>query len=160
MAAHRVHRVADLLSHLAQARQPAVMGIVVHDHWKPYYTLEGVLHALCNAHHLRELQALVDIEKEEWARRMQCLLRRACHAIHLARGVPLDPRLVDQFRRRYDIIVTEGLAFHQDQPPLATPATNGGRPRQGGDRHDAPATISFCASAPARTTCCASWTIP
>ena len=44
-----------------------VMGIIVHDHWKPYYTMEGVLHALCNAHHLRELQALVDIEKEEWA---------------------------------------------------------------------------------------------
>jgi transposase len=110
-----------------------VMGIVVHDHWKPYYTMEGVLHALCNAHHLRERQALVDIEKEEWARRMQCLLRRACHATHLARdrGVPLDPRLVAQFRRRYDIIVTEGLAFHQDQPPLATPPTNGGRKRRG-----------------------------
>ena len=110
-----------------------VMGIVVHDHWKPYYTMEGVLHALCNAHHLRELQALVDIEKEEWARRMQCLLRRACHATHLARdrGVPLDPRLVAQFRRRYDTIVTEGLAFHQDQPPLATPPTNGGRKRRG-----------------------------
>jgi len=110
-----------------------VMGIIVHDHWKPYYTMEGVLHALCNAHHLRELQALVDIEKEEWARRMQCLLRRACHATHLARdcGVPLDPRLVAQFRRRYDIIVTEGLAFHQDQPPLATPPTNGGRKRRG-----------------------------
>src|SRR3954468_7704191 len=38
-----------------------------------------------NAHPLRELQALVDIEKEEWARRMQRLLRRACHATHLAR---------------------------------------------------------------------------
>ena len=109
----------------------AVVGIVVHDHWKPYYTMEGVLHALCNAHHLRELQALVDIEKEEWARRMQRLLRRACHATHLARGVPLDPRLVHQFRRRYDIILTEGLAVHQDQPPLATPATNGGRKRRG-----------------------------
>ena len=45
-------------------------GIVVHDHWKPYYTLTGVLHALCNAHHLRELKALVEIEKEDWARRM------------------------------------------------------------------------------------------
>jgi transposase len=110
-----------------------VMGIVVHDHWKPYYTMEGVRHALCNAHHLRELQALVDIEKEEWARKMQRLLRRACHATHLARdrGVPLEPRLVDQFRRRYDIIVTEGLAFHQNQPPLATPPTKGGRRRRG-----------------------------
>ena len=54
-----------------------VTGIVVHDHWKPYYTLKGVLHALCNAHHLRELKALVEIEKEDWARNMQGLLRRA-----------------------------------------------------------------------------------
>ena len=52
-----------------------VTGIVVHDHWKPYYTMTGVLHALCNAHHLRELKALVEIEKEDWARRMQRLLR-------------------------------------------------------------------------------------
>jgi transposase len=62
-----------------------VTGIVVHDHWKPYYTMKGVLHALCNAHHLRELKALVEIEKEEWARKMQRLLRRACHAVNLAR---------------------------------------------------------------------------
>jgi hypothetical protein len=45
----------------------------VHDHWKPYYTMTGVLHALCNAHHLRELKALVEIEKEDWAGKMQRL---------------------------------------------------------------------------------------
>ena len=73
-----------------------VIGIVVHDHWKPYYTLKGVLHALCNAHHLRELKALVEIEKEDWARQMQRLLRRACHATNLARerGVLLKPGLI------------------------------------------------------------------
>jgi len=42
-----------------------------------------VLHALCNAHHLRELNAMVEIEKEDWARKMQRLLRRACHATNL-----------------------------------------------------------------------------
>lgn len=98
-----------------------VTGIVVHDHWKPYYTLSGVLHALCNAHHLRELKALVEIEKEGWAAKMQHLLRRACHATNLARekGGPLKPGLIALIERRYDAIVAQGLAFHQAQPTLA-----------------------------------------
>jgi transposase len=37
--------------------------------------MTGVRHALCNAHHRRELKALVDIEQEDWARRMQRLPR-------------------------------------------------------------------------------------
>jgi transposase len=97
-----------------------VTGIVVHDHWKPCYTMKDVLHALCNAHHLRELKALIEIEKEDWARRMQRLLRRACHATNLAReqGVPLTPGLLALIERCYDVILAEGLAFHQAQPGL------------------------------------------
>ena len=112
VAAHRLDDPADLLSRRVEARQPAgdVTGIVVHDHWKPYYTLKGVLHALCNAHHLRELKALVEIEKEDWARRMQRLLRRACHGVNLAReqDVPLKPGLIALIERRYDAIVADG----------------------------------------------------
>ena len=110
-----------------------VVGVVVHDHWKPYYTIEGVLHALCNAHHLRELKALVEIEKEEWARKMQRLLRRACHVTNRARerGVPLRPRLIECFERRYDAILAEGLAFHETQMPLARAVINGAGKRRG-----------------------------
>jgi transposase len=110
-----------------------VVGIVVHDHWKPYYTIEGVLHALCNAHHLRELKALVEIEKEEWARRMQRLLRRACHVTNRARerGVPLKPRLIEYFERRYDAVLAEGLAFHETQLPLGRAVIKGGGKRRG-----------------------------
>jgi transposase len=106
-----------------------VSGIVVHDHWKPYYTLTGVLHALCNAHHLRELKALVEIEKEDWARRMQRLLRRACHASNLARerGVPLKPGLIRLFERCYDTILVDGLAFHNAQPALIRAVGEGKR---------------------------------
>ena len=109
-----------------------VAGIVVHDHWKPYYTMPGVLHALCNAHHLRELKALVEIEKEDWARKMQRVLRRACHAANLARdrGVPLKPSLIALIERCYDAIIAEGLAFHEAQAPLARPV-KGGRKRRG-----------------------------
>jgi transposase len=109
-----------------------VTGIVVHDHWKPYYTMKGVLHALCNAHHLRELKALVEIEKEDWARKMQRLLRRACHAVNLAReqGVRLKPPLIELFRRSYDRILKEGFAFHEAQPPLVRAGERKRRGRQ------------------------------
>ncbi|HEV2042326.1 MAG TPA: IS66 family transposase [Casimicrobiaceae bacterium] len=111
-----------------------VTGIVVHDHWKPYYTMTGVLHALCNAHHLRELKALVEIEKEDWARTMQCLLRRACHATNLAReqGVPLKPGLIALFDRWYDTILAQGLVFHGGQPALAKVRRRGRPPRRVG----------------------------
>ena len=110
-----------------------VVGIVVHDHWKPYYTMQGVLHALCNAHHLRELKALVEIEKEDWARQMQRLLRRACHAVNLARerGSLLEPRLIALLERRYDAIVARGLAFHEAQNPIARAPKNNGGERRG-----------------------------
>src|SRR4249920_3137821 len=106
-----------------------VAGIVVHDHWKPYYTMPGVLHALCNAHHLRELKALVDIEKEDWARKMRRMLRRACHATNLARdqGVPLKPSLIARIERGYDAILAEGLAFHEAQPALVPAAAKARR---------------------------------
>ena len=117
-----------------------VVGIVVHDHWKPYYTMAGVLHALCNAHHLRELKALVEIEKEDWARKMQQLLRRACHAANLARerGIALNtlrPRLHAQIERRYDAILAQGVGLppgsiaararrrHQGKIPTSWPQT-------------------------------------
>ena len=112
-----------------------VTGVVVHDHWKPYYTLTGVVHALCNAHHLRELQALIEIEKEDWARQMWRLLRRACHAANLARerGVMLNPRLLALIDRCYETILTEGFAFHEAQDPLIIAALQSkrrGRPKR------------------------------
>lgn len=106
-----------------------VVGIVVHDHWKSYFKLSGVLHALCNAHHLRELNALIEIENEPWAFEMQRLLRRACHATNIARerNRPLTPRAVAQFKRRYDAIVAEGLAYHEEKPPLVSAAAQARR---------------------------------
>jgi transposase len=111
-----------------------VTGIVVHDHWKPYYTMTGVVHALCNAHHLRELKALIEIEKEDWAAKMQRLLRRACHAANLARerGVPLKPGLIALIERYYDGILANGLAFHEAQPTLAKAKRRGRQPRRVG----------------------------
>ena len=97
-------------------------GVIVHDHFKPYYRLPGVDHALCNAHHLRELKALTEIEKEPWAKNMSRLLLRANAIVRRARERGADT-LAEACLRRitalYDAIVAQGLAFHEQQPPLA-----------------------------------------
>ena len=43
---------------------PAYQGTICHDHWKPYFKYGG-LHALCNAHHLRELERAVEQDKQK-----------------------------------------------------------------------------------------------
>jgi transposase len=97
-------------------------GVIVHDHFKSYYLLGDVKHALCNAHHLRELKALIEIEKEAWAKKMFRLLLKAHKAVQRAveKGASV---VVDRMLRRilwlYDAIVSLGLAFHQSLPPLA-----------------------------------------
>jgi len=110
-------------------------GIVVHDHWKPYYKLKDVVHALCNAHHLRELKALVELEKEDWARQMQRLLRLACHAANLARdtGKPMSASRIALFERIYDQIISAGMEFHEAQPaltPAGAPSKRGRKPKR------------------------------
>jgi transposase len=48
-----------------------VVGVIVHDHCKPYYTMQDVLHALCNAHHLRELRACLVPENAEFLKGLE-----------------------------------------------------------------------------------------
>jgi transposase len=106
----------DVLAHAAH--------IVVHDHWTSYFQMSGVRHALCNAHHLRELTALVDIEGEAWARRMRALLRGLCHEANLAPERPADqtgvlpPNRICTAERLYDRIIREGIAWHEALPAL------------------------------------------
>ncbi len=46
------------------------IGVAVHDHWRPYFTIPGTVPALCAAHLLRELQDRVDFDDEAWAATM------------------------------------------------------------------------------------------
>jgi len=110
-------------------------GVIVHDHFSPYYNLPGVDHALCNAHHLRELKALIDIEKEPWARKMSKLLRIARRAVHSAENAgatALSARKRQRLSSAYDAITAEGIAFHETQPPLVRAGVRGRYPRRPG----------------------------
>ncbi|MGJ4892576.1 IS66 family transposase [Bradyrhizobium sp. HKCCYLRH3099] len=90
--------------------------IVMHDHWTSYFQMPGVTHALCNAHHLRELTSLVDIDGEAWARRMRTLLRKLCHEVNLALERPagqtgaLPPDKIRAAERQDDRIIRDGIA--------------------------------------------------
>jgi len=116
-----------------------VGGIVVHDHFKPYYTLGGVEHALCNAHHLRELRALIEIEKEPWAGAMSAVLRAANTLIRQTKAADITnaaaAALADADKRRipadYDAALAIGFALHEGQAPLVhTPGARGRPPRR------------------------------
>lgn len=96
-------------------------GVIVHDHFKSYYTLTGVEHALCNAHHLRELKDLTDNGKELWAQNMAYLLKAGWKAVEGAGSqdkTQLDPTWSMYFHRAYDQLIAQGLDLHQRLPPF------------------------------------------
>ncbi len=59
---------------------PAFRGCAVHDGWKSYFTFDECAHALCNAHHLRELQFVQERYEQTWAEGLSVLLREM-HAV-------------------------------------------------------------------------------
>lgn len=65
---------------------PSFNGILCHDHWKTYFRF-NCLHALCNAHHLRELIRAYEQDEQQWAGRMHALLNIINRATHRAGGV-------------------------------------------------------------------------
>jgi transposase len=110
-------------------------GIIVHDHFKPYFTLPDVDHAMCNAHHLRELKALIDIEREAWAGKMSRLLVRAAKRVQRAAAqgrIGLAAGCTRRIHAVYDAIIRRGLAFHEAQPALLRNAARGRSPKRVG----------------------------
>jgi transposase len=78
---------------------PFFKGVLCHDHWKPYYHYDCT-HALCNAHHLRELERAWEQDHQQWAREMQTLLLDIRTAVEDAGGC-LPPDEAKRWRLRY-----------------------------------------------------------
>lgn len=103
----------------------AFQGTLVHDGWESYRKLSCV-HALCNAHHLRELIALFE-QGQTWAARMIDLLRQACHEVNQAADGVLDEERRAWYRATYEAILCEG---ERDHPWVESPSGKRGRPKQ------------------------------
>ena len=52
---------------------PGFQGLLVHDHWKSYFSY-SCKHALCNAHHKRELTRAFEQDGQKWAGKMRDFL--------------------------------------------------------------------------------------
>jgi transposase len=94
-----------------------VEGILVHDNFKSYGDWAKIkAHALCNAHHRRELKFIIQTQQETWAQQADSLL---CHALSISK-MPESPQkriLQCLISKNYDQITKSGLEFHENQPP-------------------------------------------
>jgi transposase len=101
----------------------AYKGIICHDHWKPYFRYGGS-HALCNAHHLRELERAVEQDKQKWAGQMIALLKEINRATRDAGGC-LERARSEHYRKRYRGLLLE--AETECPPPNETGKKKRGR---------------------------------
>jgi len=94
---------------------PNFYGVAVHDGWNTYFKY-SCGHALCNAHHLRELKAVKECYDQKWAIDMTDLLLKIKEAVDTKRitAGSLEQDKIEAFKKRYDKIIKAGIA---ENPP-------------------------------------------
>jgi transposase len=98
-------------------------GYLVHDHWHPYYALDGKKHVACNAHHLRELTFVSEDLKEGWAGKMKEHLLGTLEIIENAKKrnqSHLTQHKIGQIEARYLEILKDAEGFYRRHPPPKT----------------------------------------
>ena len=93
-------------------------GTAVHDGWKSYLGYENMRHALCNAHHLRELEFIRERYAQAWASEFLDLLLEIKAAVDSVSGSLSDVQILN-FNQRYDQLVEAGLQVNSpaEEPP-------------------------------------------
>jgi len=103
--------------------------VLVHDCWAPYWDLDCV-HALCNAHLLRELTFVYETTGQSWSKRMMGLLRRAnqrCETARLEGKTALTARQIRWIVKNYKCILAQADA---DNPQATRQNKRRGRVKQ------------------------------
>jgi transposase len=99
---------------------PEFRGKLVHDSWATYFTYQLMIHALCNAHHLRDLTAIVENDQQQWAELMISFLLAAKQQVDEAHDegqTALSSGPIERIHQLYDTIVT--LGFSENPLPKA-----------------------------------------
>jgi transposase len=69
------------------------------NHWKPCFTYDCTL-ALCNAHHIRELERACEQDGQTWAQQMKVLLE-TINGMAIDAGGALDDKGSQKYRKKY-----------------------------------------------------------
>ena len=93
----------------------ALTGTLVHDGWSAYRAYD-CKHALCNAHHLRELTYVDEQFAQPWAKAMIDFLLQANKEVKTAAGQALSARRQKDLRSQYRAIVSTGNAANPPRP--------------------------------------------
>lgn len=99
---------------------PSFSGKAIHDGWKSYSRYECE-HFLCNAHHLRELQFMLERDEQLWSFQMSLLLVTIHCQVQTAKENGLQALPSEQlkdFDERYQTILAQGLEVN---PPSRLP---------------------------------------
>ncbi len=111
---------------------PNFEGVSVHDGLASYGKYHSI-HALCNAHHLRELRFIVERYEQNWASDMMTLLVEIKTHITIAQVAGETSLTLTQggdFERRYQEIIKAGLIVNPPPPIDADLPTRKGRRKQ------------------------------
>jgi transposase len=95
-------------------------GVLVHDGWSSYRKYTEVEHALCNSHHLRELDGVAEVEGQGWARDMVALLADTWHRVLDLKetdATSLSATELASIRTAYDAIIVAGHVANPAPPP-------------------------------------------
>ena len=119
---YSVHEKRGHLAMDAAGILPHFTGIAVHDHWKPYWHYPDCQHALCNAHHLRDLRYVEQLTGDSWTVALRHLLVEGKKAVAHAQAEgknTLPAEQVNDLLTRYDQQIAAGFAAHPIRPPIA-----------------------------------------
>ena len=79
---------------------------LMHDCWASYFGLENPTHLICNAHIVRELQALIENNSSKWAEIMQKYL---LNLFELSRQKPISQTLLPKYVQEFHQICQQGF---------------------------------------------------
>ena len=116
---------------------PELHGLAVHDGWKAYFRYTHIRHALCNAHHLRELTFLEERYPQDWETQMKDLLVEIKSAIDEVRNQQreLSAEQVATFNQRYDGLIKQGMKANPLSSPSESQPKTRGRPAKSPPRN-------------------------